>query len=359
MERKDIMKAVIVPAYQPDETLEAVADQLWVCRYQIIVVDDGSGEEYRQIFERIKDICVVLTHSVNRGKGAAIKTALRYIQKEMWDCKEIAVMDADGQHLTEDLAGLFACSEAHQRTLVLGVRTIGKEMPLRSRLGNQITRIVFQLVSGVKVSDTQTGLRAFGVDLVPELLQVEGDRYEYETNMLMAFARKGIPIAEVPIHTIYRDRNNSSSHFCAFRDSVRIYRDIFRFTLSSLSSFVLDYLLFMIFTLIVPHTSGWILLANIAARLVSAFYNYAMNCHFVFHTGKKRSTALRYFALTGCILAMNSLVLDLLVHRLHFPVYLAKLLTECVLFLVSWLIQNNVIFRGKGGTGCMDGKVCS
>lgn len=352
------MRVVIVPAYQPDETLEVLVDQLWVYRDQIIVVDDGSGEKYRQLFDRIKDICVVLTHPVNRGKGAAIKTALRYIQKEMWDCKVIAVMDADGQHLAEDLTGLFACSETHSDTLVLGVRAVGKEMPFKSRLGNQITRTIFQLVSGVKVSDTQTGLRAFGVELVPELLQVDGDRYEYEMNVLMACTQKGIPIAEVPVHTIYRDRKNSSSHFRVFMDSVRIYRDIFKFTLFSLSGFILDYLLFMMFMLIAPHTAGCIFWANIAARFVSAFYNYTMNCRYVFHTGKKRTTALGYFVLAGCILAMNSVVLELFVHILHFSVYPAKFLTECVLFLVSWLIQNNVIFRRRGSTGCMDGKAC-
>lgn len=353
------MRVVIVPAYQPDQTLAVLAEQLWMHQYQAVVVDDGSGVEYRQIFDSIKDICIVLTHPVNRGKGAAVKTALRYIQKEMWDCEVIGIMDADGQHLTADLAGLFNYSEMHRDALVLGARTVGKEMPLRSRLGNRITRTVFQLVSGAQVSDTQTGLRTFGAELVPELLQVEGERYEYEMNVLMTFARKKIPIVEIPIHTIYRDENNSCSHFRAFRDSVRIYRDIFKFALSSLSSFVLDYLLFMIFTLVMPHTAGYILLANIAARFASAFYNYAMNCRFVFHTRQRRSTVLRYFALAGCILAMNSIVLELFVHILNFPVYPAKLLTECVLFLVSWLVQNNVIFRRGGGTGCMDGKVCS
>lgn len=189
------MKAVIIPAYQPDQTLAVLADQLWSCGYQTVVVDDGSGEAYWEIFDSIKDICVVLTHPVNRGKGAAVKTALRFIRKEMWDCEVIGVMDADGQHLTEDLAGVFECAETHQRTLVLGARTVGKEMPFKSRLGNRITRAVFGLVSGMKVSDTQTGLRAFGAELVPDLLQVEGDRYEYEMNVLMEFARRGIPIA--------------------------------------------------------------------------------------------------------------------------------------------------------------------
>lgn len=345
------MRVVIIPAYKPDQTLAFLADQLWIYQYRIIVVDDGSGEEYQQIFDSIKDICVVLTHLINRGKGAAIKMALRYIQKEMWDCKVIGIMDADGQHLTEDLTGLFDCSERHWNTLVLGVRMVGRKMPLKSRLGNQITRTVVQLVSGVQVSDTQTGLRVFGVELVPKLLQVKGERYEYEMNVLMDFAQKGIPIVEVPIHTIYRDRKNSSSHFRAIRDSVRIYRDIFKFVLSSLSSFVLDYLLFIIFTLIMPHTAGCIFLANIAARLASAFYNYAMNSCLVFHTRQRRSTALGYFTLAGCILAINSVVLELFVHILHFPVRPAKLLTECVLFLVSWMIQNKVIFDRRDSAG--------
>lgn len=341
------MPVVIIPAYKPDKTLVAITDQLWAYGCRIIVVDDGSGEEYRQIFDQAGDICIVLRHTENRGKGAAIKTALSYIKREIWDNEVIGIMDSDGQHLPKDMMKLFAFAETHRKSLVLGVRTVGKEMPLKSRLGNRITRAVYRMISGVKVSDTQTGLRAFGLELTEKFLSVKGERYEYEMNVLMACAKEKIPIEEVGISTIYRDKDNSNSHFRGFRDSVRIYKDILKFTLSSFSSFVLDYLLFSMLTFFLPHTEVALLLANIAARMVSAFCNYSMNRRFVFHAEQRIREAAGYFALAGAILVMNNLILELFVQILHVPVYPAKLLTECLLFAFSWLIQKNVIFRKK------------
>lgn len=223
------MSAVIIPAYKPDEALVTITDQLWAYGCQMVVVDDGSGEEYQKIFDRIRDICIVLQHAENRGKGAAVKTALAYIKNELWDSGLVGIMDCDGQHLPEDMMKLLEFAGTHRKALVLGVRTVGAEMPLKSRLGNKITRVVFQLASGAKVSDTQTGLRAFGAEMIPKLLSVEGERYEYEMNVLMTFAKKKIPIEEVPIHTIYRDKNNSNTHFRSFVDSARIYMDILKF----------------------------------------------------------------------------------------------------------------------------------
>lgn len=227
------MSVVIIPAYKPDETLIRIADQLWAYGCRMVVIDDGSGEEYQKIFDKVRDICVVLHHLENRGKGAAIKTALTYIKNELWDVGPIGIMDCDGQHLPKDMMRLLEFAGVHRKALVLGVRTVGAEMPLKSRLGNKITRMIFWLVSGVKVSDTQTGLRAFDAEMIPELLSVEGERYEYEMNVLMDFAKKRILIEEVPIRTIYRDEKNSNSHFRSFVDSVRIYKDILKFTFSS------------------------------------------------------------------------------------------------------------------------------
>lgn len=356
------MSVVIIPVYKPDEALVAIANKLWEYGCWIIVVDDGSGEEYQPVFDKVRDICIILRHPENCGKGAAIKTALSYVKKEIWDSDVIGVMDSDGQHLPEDMIKLLAFAEAHKNAMVLGVRAVGKDMPLKSRLGNQITRNVFRFASGVKVSDTQTGLRAFSRDLLPGLLSVEGDRYEYEMNVLMALAKAGIPIEEVPVHTIYRDENNSNSHFRAVRDSLRIYKDILKFTLCSFSSFLVDYLLFSTLMICLPHTGGWVFAANILARTISAFYNYSMNCRFVFHTDKKTGTAVHYLALAAFIFIMNNVILEMLVQGFRFSVYPAKLFTECLLFFLSWLIQNAVIFRKEKGLGveshaCMKGRV--
>lgn len=341
------MSVVIIPAYKPDETLITIADRLWVYGCQIIVVDDGSGDGYEKIFQKVNDICIVLHHSENRGKGAAIKTALAYIRQELWENQVIGIMDADGQHLPEDMIKLLDCAGNHRKSLVLGVREVGKEMPLRSRIGNKITRVIFRCISGVRVSDTQTGLRAFTPELLQKMCLIKGERYEYEMNVLLDIAKAGIPIEEVPIKTIYRDEKNSTSHFRLIQDSIRVYKDLLKFTLSSLSSFVLDYFLFSLFVFIFPEGTILVLLANVAARMISAFYNYCVNCRFVFHTGRQLRTAADYFMLAGGILLLNNVILDIFLNIFHIPVYGAKLVTECILFVLSWLIQNKVIFTKR------------
>lgn len=339
------MDVVIIPAYQPETKFSLLVEQVLECDRQVIVVDDGSGREYRDIFCGIQNLCTLLVHPQNRGKGAAIKTALAYIKRNLPDCRTIAVMDADGQHRAEDVGKVLKEARGRRNAMVLGVRLAGKNMPFKSRLGNGVTRLVFSLVSGVKVSDTQTGLRAFDAELMEELLGVKGERYEYETNVLLHLARKRIPIREVEIATIYRDKENSTSHFRAVQDSVRIYKDIFRFALSSFSSFLLDYALFSALMILFPHSGGWVLLCNVAARLVSAFYNYSMNCWFVFCAEKRIKTAAHYFALAFGVLLANNLFLQVFIRKFRIQVHLAKLLTECLLFVISWLIQSLVIFR--------------
>lgn len=341
------MAVVIIPAFCPDRTLISITEQLWSFGYGIIVVDDGSGKDYQKIFEAVSDIAIILHHSENFGKGAAIKTALTYIKNEIWDSEVIGVMDADGQHSVKDMRRVLEFAGNHRKSLVLGVRTVGKDMPLKSRIGNRMTRMIFRFVSGVNVSDTQTGLRAFTSDMVTRLLSVEGKRYEYEMNVLIETAEKNIPILEVPVDTIYHDRNNSCSHFRVFEDSFRIYKDMLKFTLSSFSSFLLDYVLFVVFMLVFPHTAVFVLLANVSARIISAFYNYSVNCRLVFHTGRRIETAAEYFLLAVFILAMNSLMLNAFVQILHFSVYPAKILTECILFLMSWLVQKKIIFKKR------------
>lgn len=341
------MSIVILPAYKPDENLVTIANQLWSKGYRVIVVDDGSGEEYRGIFEKIQDICIILRQEVNRGKGEAIKKALKYIRAEIHDCDVIGIMDSDGQHLADDMEKLLLSAEEHKNALVLGVRTIGKEMPLKSRLGNQITRMIFWVISGADVSDTQTGLRAFSSELLDRMIATKGERYEYEMNVLMAAAKDGIPFKEVKIHTIYHDRDNSCSHFRILEDSIRIYKDIILFALSSLSGFVVDYQLFAFLMLCLPHTAFSVFAANLIARVVSSYYNYSMNCRFVFHMDRRMSTATGYFGLAVIIFIMNVLILEMFVQVLHFSVYPAKLLTECLLFCLSWFVQKRIIFRKR------------
>ncbi len=344
-------RIIIIPAFRPDKYLKQIVRRNWELENQMIVVDDGSGQEYRPLFEESGEKCIVLHHEENRGKREAIKTALQYIKEELWECGVIGIMDADGQHLPEDMDRLLIQAGLNPGALVLGTRTIDETMPFKSRMGNRITCRIFQLMTGVAVSDTQTGLRAFSAELLDFMSRISGSRYEYEMNMLASCAKKGIPIREVPIRTIYHDKENSCSHFRRIRDSVRIYRELFKFFLSSFFSFLLDYGLFCLLVLLFPRNGWSVLAANVGARLISAAYNYTVNCRFVFHEKGKTKTAAGYAGLALFILILNNWILQLYAGVFRLPVYTAKIMTELTLFLISWMVQRQMIFERKRKPG--------
>lgn len=333
-------KIAIIPAYQPEETMPELLMQLGQEGFINIVVDDGSGLAFVQRFEAAAEYATVLTHSENQGKGAALKTAMAYISKTFSPPYVVVTVDADGQHKPAD--ALRICEEAaqHPDALILGSRKLNPSVPLRSKLGNTITRLVFRLTSGTYVYDTQTGLRAFSWQLLPTLAQIPGNRYEYEMQMLLSLAEQKIPMQEVPIETVYL-QGNRSSHFDTVRDSYRIYKEILKFSASSLLSFGVDYLLFC---LLLP-MFGSVIPANIFARICSSTLNYTLNRKLVFRSNCSVPTsALRYFALAAGILLCNTLLVKLFC-GIGVPALLAKLFTEMLLFLVSWLVQHQFIFK--------------
>lgn len=349
---------VIIPAYHPDERLWKLATDVLDRGYRLIVVDDGSGSDYAHIFDGLDSRTILLRHPKNQGKGAAIKTGLAHVQTltadSPADCTAVVgIMDADGQHLPSDMQRVLEAAAEHPGQLTLGVRVVGKEMPLRSRMGNSITRAVFRFLTGAKVSDTQTGLRAFSVSLIPEMLNVEGERYEYEMGVLTRMAHSGHGFFEVPIATLYEDRANSTSHFRVVRDSVRIYANLLKFAGSSFISFLVDYGLFNLFVfLLTLVTMPWadtydVLAANIAARVISGCVNYYLNCRYVFGRKPTLKSAGQYFLLALLVLAVNSSVLYLWKLIPGMPIAICKLFTEICVFFANYLVQKKIIFRKK------------
>lgn len=319
----------------------------YACDTSIIVVDDGSGPDYAPIFDEARSFATVLTHKENRGKGAALKTGLSYIKDHFDPEIVIVTMDADGQHRVADAMKVCAVARSRPDALVLGGRRFTGKIPLRSRFGNAMTRLVYRLSTGLKVYDTQTGLRAFHIQLLPRMLEISGERYEYEMNVLLELAKARTPIIEEEIETIYLD-NNSSSHFDTVRDSWRVYREILRFSASSLAGFLVDYAMYSALIL----ATGSLRLSNIAARVVSASVNYTLNRKFVFRSSSGiLSSALSYFLLAGAILAGNTLVLEYLVGNLGIGRLFAKILTELLFFAISWSVQRSFIFKGGTETG--------
>ncbi len=336
-------RIALIPAYQPEPLLIELLQEAREKGFLAVVVDDGSGEGAREMFRRASEYAVVLTHWKNRGKGRALKSGLSYIQKRFGTDYVVVTMDADGQHRVSDALRVCRTAEEHPDSLVLGSRRMKAGVPLRSRLGNTLTRLVFSLSTGCDLYDTQTGLRAFDSSLARKFTEISGERYEYEMHMLLECYRRKIPVREVEIETIYIEEN-ASSHFNIMKDSWRIYKEILKFSAASFSSFLVDYALYSLLLFL----TGNLAASNIGARVVSAGVNYTLNRKLVFRSSDRvGKTALQYLALAALILAGNTLVLSALVNGAGVNRYAAKLCTELLFFILSWLVQRCVIFRKK------------
>ena len=365
LERRQTMRnrmIALIPAYEPDQKIIDLVADLKKRGFDIVIVDDGSGPGSREMFGELERSATVLTHGSNRGKGAALKTGMSYINKYMAYSETvltprgagsvsgrdavIVTVDADGQHLPEDVQRVAEIAAVRHDALVLGSRALDTDVPARSRFGNTVTRYVYGAATGVHVHDTQTGLRAFHRSMIPKLLEIDGDRYEYEINMLMQLAAYGVPIIEERIETVYED-NNSGSHFRTVRDSFRVYRQILKFSASSLVSFAIDYGMYALLLAVtgVAGIANGLILSNVGARLVSGTVNYTLNRRLVFKSraGFARS-AVQYILLAAFILAGNTIVLSTLAGTLGINSMAAKLITEVIFFMISWTVQKYVIF---------------
>lgn len=352
--------SVIIPAYKPDDKLlTTIAELVKTGFSDIIVVDDGSGENYTNIFDEVNKIpqCTLLTHPVNRGKGAALKTAMKFFVENRREGQCVVTADADGQHLAADI-GAVSLAAVKSEKVVLGVRDFSaSHVPARSRMGNRITSTIFGLFFGMKMKDTQTGLRAFPRKYLPVLLEAQGDRYEYETNMLLLMNRHKIPFEQVNITTVYIDENQSS-HFRVVRDSIRVYTLIIKYLLSSTMASVIDALAFYCFKrfaflafLPIPLTFTTAFLA----RVVSSLINFWMNANLVFQENAGKRALIKYYSLAVLQITVSAVLVFLVEHvlRITSPALstLVKAIIDTILFFFSFRIQHKWVFANdrKGG----------
>ncbi|THF74050.1 bifunctional glycosyltransferase family 2/GtrA family protein [Cohnella fermenti] len=349
---------ILIPSLEPDERLPSYVRQLrGYGLTHIVVVDDGSGEAYQPIFRELAESgCIVLRHPHNRGKGAALKTGLRCIEREFPSAICIVTADSDGQHAAEDVYRLAEEAKRHPDALLLGTRDFSLEgIPPKSLLGNRLSAAIFALLYGKRLSDTQTGLRAFGPQLLAMMQAIRGTRFEYELQMLIACTQSGIPIVSVPIRVIY-ENGNAGTHFKAIRDSARVmgvlFGSFFRFISSSVASSVVDLgiawvLIDGLRPLMGEHDFGRILLATAIARALSIGVNYGLNRNFVFRKERNSGTLWRYLALSLLIMLGSGIG----VYGLH-ALFLAnekaaKIVCDALLFLFSFYAQRRWVFAGR------------
>ena len=377
--------AIIIPALNPDQKMTKFVDALVNEGYQnIILVNDGSSSpEAAVCFEKAAEYpqVRVLTHEVNRGKGAALKTAFGFLAEHGQGIKAAITADADGQH---NLASLSRCAQAYEEnpgSVIFGGREFSdKNIPFRSRFGNKVSSVVYRFSCGIKLQDTQTGLRVVPAEYFEKFSTLKGDRYEYETQMIIAVKELNIPYHEVAIETIYID-DNESSHFNPIKDSLRIYRIVLayfvKFLFSSLTSWVVDIGVYWITmsicvaswhlqdsieesvslaSALINHTWNHhiaaVLIATLTSRVISSIVNFILNRKVVFKdVADVRKTAVKYFTLALCQMILSFLLVDLLanglLHVTGFLNVLIKCIVDMCLFVFSYGIQRKWVFKNK------------
>ena len=347
---------LVIPSLNPDENFLDLLDDFKSkisennIKLSIVVVNDGSLKKFDAIFEKIKEKnIVVLKHAVNLGKGRALKTAFNYILNETKNLKSVVTADSDGQHLIEDIIYCLENSNKNLDTLILGKRDFDKNLksgkekiPFKSKFGNKMTRWIFKYLLGLNINDTQTGLRAFSKNQVKDFLEVKGERFEYETNMLIDNKNLGYKFKEVPIHTVYI-KNNESSHFNPIRDSIAIYSLFFKYIIVAILSFAIDISLFGIFRIF----KFTILNATIIARVLSSILNYTLNRNKVFKSFNKKSL-LKYYILVIIQMFVSGYSVKFL-HKviINENVIFLKIIIDLIIFVVNYYIQREWVFKRR------------
>ena len=347
------MEAIVaIPAFDPDKRLVTLVDALHNRGFgKSIVVDDGSSAAAQPVFTALEHRGVRVVHHIrNLGKGSAIKTAIAQMRLAYPSADCLITVDADGQHLPDDVARVRDAANECPDALVLGSRDFRSSgVPVRSRVGNGFSAAYFRMDTGVSCSDTQTGLRAIPARLLQLAMRTPGSRYEYEMNFLTAVAKRGVPLKQVPITVVY-ENGNASSHFSPLRDSARIYREFIRFTGSSIACSAVDLAAFALLVAILGfETAPLIAIATVVARMLSGALNFEINRTWSFadsgsRQGDASAQAIRYGILfVGQMTASAALVA--LRSCLPLPLVVVKAFVDGSLFFVSHFIQRNWVFK--------------
>ena len=345
---------IVIPAYEPDDKLIGLVEQLnsSLENPDIVIVDDGSKD--KKIFESLKNYSnvILLCHEVNKGKGAALKTAFKYINDNMKE-RIIVTADSDGQHAPKDIVKVYNFSKKYYKSLILGSRAFEGDVPKKSMFGNNVTRALMRMVFEYSFNDTQTGLRGFSSNLLPFLLEIKGERYEYEMNMLAEALKANIKIREIKIETIYND-GNKGTHFNPVKDFTKITLSILKYTIPFFLSLILQIIFYFIFSYLIAHSFNPNQEIFVMSVILSDFF--ALFCHmFISLTGICNGNRYvfknihngRKYLMTAFILIAISCGATFVLCKLMDCDFLAFIISDA--FVILWCILFNyfVVHKAK------------
>ncbi len=322
---KKIQYVALVPAYEPDEKLKKVVEDLKEKEFDVIVINDGSDIKYDKYFNECGT--KVISYPTNRGKGYAIKKGIEYV-KDNYSDYIIVIVDCDGQHQASDALNLCNYVKEHPDTLAIGKRLRKDNVPLRSKIGNAITKYIFSLATEEDIYDTQSGLRAFEEQLTEYMLETKGDRFEYEMNILLGLKERNIKYKEIEIKTIYID-NNRGSHFKTVRDSSRIYKQIIKYKRLSILLFILEFVLFAT----IYKLTNKIIISNIVAGIMCASLGYI-----TINSEKQKEELFKTNLINIGKITVSTIIILILSLKLN--LYLSKLISEIVMIALMHKLKS-------------------
>ena len=309
---KDVV--VLIPVYNPNEKImQEFLGKLIKKFTNIVFINDGCSKKHDKFMNNLAKSYPVVKHSVNLGKGRGLKNGINYILENFSKAKVIVTADCDGQHSVEDIKKCSDIAKKNMDALVLGVRDFSDNLvPRRSKFGNVITRNVLYSFVGVKVSDTQTGLRAMSLNIAKKLIDVDGERYEYETNCLIETKSRNIPIKEVVIETIYIN-NNETSHFNPVKDSIRVYKLFASYLLFTLLAYIIETVIFNVNHAIYVMPL-FLLFSKIVSSIIKIIFNNHINYKYII---------------------VNYIISALILSFISSKVVLIKILIDIIMFILS------------------------
>ena len=322
---KKIQYVALVPTYEPDEKLKKVVEDLKEKEFEVVVINDGSDIKYDEIFNNCGT--KVISYPTNRGKGYAIKKGIEYV-KDNYSDYIIVIVDCDGQHQASDALNLCNYVKEHPDTLAIGKRLRKDNVPLRSKIGNAITKYIFSLATEEDIYDTQSGLRAFEEQLTEYMLETKGDRFEYEMNILLGLKARNIKYKEIEIKTIYID-NNKGSHFNPIKDSSRIYKQIIKYKRLSILLFILEFILFAT----IYKLTNKIIISNIVAGIMCASLGYI-----TINSEKQKEELFKTNLINIGKITVSTIIILILSLKLN--LYLSKLVSEIVMIILMHKLKS-------------------
>ena len=303
---------ILIPSYEPDQTLFTTVKGLYDSEFPILIVNDGSSKEFDPVFESVKEFATVLGYEQNKGKGGALKYGYSNVLKYYPDAQFVITVDGDGQHALEDVIHIHDLLNIHDE-IIYGVRHFEGKVPLKSKMGNWFSRYTRTLLTKDYLVDDQCGLRGFPVRYLDELAMVSGERYEYEMNQITLFELKGYKNYQVPIKTIYLDDNNKT-HFDPFKDTMRIQS---RILLHAIPALICNSLLIFLIIFGLYRDVEWFMIVPLS--YLATFFLYMCITLFMYTNRKPGKAFLKeglFFLLRLCV---GTALVYLFVILLHWP----------------------------------------